>query len=178
MHDLKHEIFGRLKVLFYAGVTNKKRYWMCECLCGNRCKVMTWKLVGEHTKSCGCLAQETRGKAQITHGETRGPRNRWSARTKMLYAAKARAKKDGLPFSIVLDDIVVPDMCPVLGIPIIKNSGRCQPNSPSLDKTIPQNGYVRGNVEVISHKANTIKSDATIEELEKVLVYMKSKRGQ
>ena len=177
MHDLKDQLFGRLKVLFFAGVTNKKRYWMCECLCGHRCKVVTWKLLCGHTKSCGCLAQETRGKAQITHGETRGPRNQWSARTKMLYAAKARASKDGLPFSIDLNDIVVPDICPVLGISIAKNSNRCQPNSPSLDKTVPELGYVKGNVQVISHKANTIKSDATIEELEKVLDYMKSRRG-
>jgi hypothetical protein len=37
--------------------------------------------------------------------------------------------------------------------------------SPSLDQLIARNGYVRGNVWVISHRANTLKSNATSEEL-------------
>jgi hypothetical protein len=178
MHDLAGQTFGRLKVL-WRDVDRKgsRVYWLCQCSCGERHSAATNKLTSGNTKSCGCLAQEMRGQPRITHGETRGPRSQWSPRTKMLYAAKARAVKDGLPFDITLDDIIVPEMCPVLGISIAKNSSRCQPNSPSLDKIIPQNGYVKGNVEVISHKANTIKSNATIEELEKVLEYMRSKQG-
>ena len=43
----------------------------------------------------------------------------------------------------------------------------------SLDCIIPELGYVPGNVAVISRRANTIKNDATIEELELVLAYMK-----
>jgi hypothetical protein len=48
--------------------------------------------------------------------------------------------------------------CPVLGIPIILG-GKLSKNSPSLDKMVPGLGYVRGNVLVISHRANTMKGD-------------------
>lgn len=42
------------------------------------------------------------------------------------------------------------------------------PNSPSLDKIVPELGYVKGNIVVVSLRANQIKSDATIEELQAV----------
>jgi hypothetical protein len=177
MHILTGQTFGRLRVMESAGSRKGKKYWLCFCQCGQSVTVPTWKLRLGHTKSCGCLAQETRGKAQITHGETRGPRNQWSPRTKMLYAAKARATKCSLPFNLTLDDIQVPDICPVLGISLAKNSNHCQPNSPSLDKITPELGYVKGNVRVISHKANTIKNNATVEELKKVLDYLESNQG-
>ncbi len=43
-----------------------------------------------------------------------------------------------------------------------------QPNSPSFDRIIPTRGYTKGNVIIISNRANRIKSDATVEELERV----------
>lgn len=83
----------------------------------------------------------------------------------LLRSAKARAKRKGLPFNITVEDIVIPTHCPLLGIPLA--SGRkTTPNSPSLDRMIPRLGYVKGNVWVISHRANAIKHNATLEELE------------
>jgi hypothetical protein len=38
-------------------------------------------------------------------------------------------------------------------------------SSPSLDKIIPSRGYVKGNVMVVSSKANLMKSDASVTEL-------------
>lgn len=177
MHRLENKQFGRLTVLWKSLRIDKSGhiYWECRCSCGRKHEVQTNKLLSGNTKSCGCLAQEMRGKSRITHGETRGPRSNWSPRTKMLYAAKARAKKEELPFNLTLEDIQIPDVCPILGYTLEKNSRYCQYNSPSLDKIIPALGYVRGNVQVISHKANTIKNDATIEDLEKIVTYMKSR---
>jgi hypothetical protein len=88
----------------------------------------------------------------------------------MLVSAKARAKKLGLPFDITIDDIVIPETCPYLGIPLMRkeceegDSGFWK-HSPSLDRIIPELGYVKGNIEVISMKANAMKSNASIEEL-------------
>lgn len=69
--------------------------------------------------------------------------------------------------------MVIPDFCPVLGLPLYRNSGGAAqgPNSPSLDRVNPALGYVRGNVKVISSKANAIKSNATPEELLRVAAY-------
>ncbi|WP_285401044.1 hypothetical protein [Luteibacter sp. ME-Dv--P-043b] len=69
--------------------------------------------------------------------------------------------------------MVIPDFCPVLGLPLYRNSGGAAqgPNSPSIDRINPALGYVRGNVKVISSKANAIKSNATPEELLRVAAY-------
>ena len=86
-------------------------------------------------------------------------------RHRLLYSARFRAKKQNLPFDITLDDIEVPEFCPVLGIEIIPCSGHNGPHCPSLDKIIPALGYIRGNVVVVSNRANTLKRDATPEEM-------------
>ena len=82
--------------------------------------------------------------------------------------AKGNAKRKGLPFNIELSDLTLPDVCPVLGIPLIRGSGARTDNSPSIDKIIPSLGYVKGNVVVVSWKANRIKNDATAADLRAV----------
>lgn len=86
----------------------------------------------------------------------------------LFQGARARAKRFGLPFTITVDDIKIPTVCPLLGIPIETGRGKIIPGSPSLDRVRPEDGYVPGNVWVISHRVNTIKSDASVEELELV----------
>lgn len=82
----------------------------------------------------------------------------------MLATARKRAKRMGLPFDLTIEDIQIPRMCPYLGIPLYKsNSGYASYNSPSLDKIVPELGYVKGNVRVISYKANAMKQDADAE---------------
>lgn len=92
----------------------------------------------------------------------------------LIYAAKTRSKQYGLEFELSESDIVVPKVCPVLGIPLQLGVRQAQAGSPTLDRIDPRLGYVRGNVNVISYRANTLKSDATVAELEAVLRYMKS----
>lgn len=111
---------------------------------------------------------------------TRGPRLTKSKQAKrcrrfrdknpeyVLYAnAKTRARQLGLPFDITRDDIVVPEYCPVLGIKLTAQVGKRGGNdsSPSLDRIRPERGYVRGNIVVVSNRANRIKADATLREL-------------
>ncbi|SKB50487.1 hypothetical protein SAMN05660880_01353 [Luteibacter sp. 22Crub2.1] len=68
---------------------------------------------------------------------------------------------------------MIPLHCPVLGLPLYRNSGGAAqgPNSPSLDRIDPALGYVQGNVKVISSRANAIKSNASPEELLRVAAY-------
>lgn len=81
---------------------------------------------------------------------------------RMLSDAKARAKEGGFPCTIAESDISIPECCPLLGVRLERKG----PYAPSLDKIIPALGYVPGNVMVISRRANAIKHDATLQELQ------------
>lgn len=95
---------------------------------------------------------------------------------KFMYTSiKSDAKKRGIPFTIELDDIVIPDYCPVLGIPIVCGSGKRTDNSPSLDKFIPELGYVKGNVAVISWKANRLKNNGTLDDFKHLVEWMEKR---
>lgn len=86
---------------------------------------------------------------------------------------KSRAKKKQLPFTIEQTDIQIPDVCPVLGIPLVMKAGGRQNGTPTVDRIKPELGYVKNNVTVISWRANRLKNDATLEELQAVVNYMK-----
>jgi hypothetical protein len=86
----------------------------------------------------------------------------------MLSAARIRAEKRGLDFNIDETDIVIPEKCPLLEIEIKIADKVANANSPSLDRIDSSKGYVKGNVMVISYRANTIKSNATPSELLKL----------
>lgn len=83
-------------------------------------------------------------------------------------SAKSRATKKNRDFDIELDDIVIPDVCPVFGTPL---------TTPSIDRIDSNKGYVKGNIRVISLRANHLKSNATVEELTLVLEDLKRLTG-
>jgi hypothetical protein len=87
---------------------------------------------------------------------------------KMWSGAKERARLEGLPFTITKEDVVVPEVCPVLGITLVVGTGAIHDASPTLDRRIPGLGYVSGNVAVISFLANRIKTNATAEQIRRV----------
>ncbi len=95
--------------------------------------------------------------------------SRTSAEYRMWNRAKFRAKEKGLPFNLVIDDIEIPEFCPVLGVPFIEGD---PDYTTSLDRLIPEKGYVKGNVMVMTNKANRMKSNATKEEVVKLLKFM------
>jgi hypothetical protein len=99
-----------------------------------------------------------------------------STEQRLLKAARSRAIQKNLPFEIDLSDICVPEFCPVLGVRLERSKDKANPNSPSLDKIDPKLGYVKGNVWVISNRANTMKHDATLEELERLVAALRSLR--
>jgi len=96
----------------------------------------------------------------------------------LFQSAKRRSKESGLLFDITIDDIpIVPEMCPVAQIPIFpRNDGTKGPcdNSPTLDRHNPEAGYVKGNLRVISHRANRWKNSMTISDVKRLLDYMEN----
>jgi len=86
---------------------------------------------------------------------------------KMHQRAKQRSKERNLEFNLEFSDIIIPDICPVLGISMNANSGRsgAYANSPSLDRIDSTKGYTKDNIQVISQLANAMKHKATPEQL-------------
>lgn len=99
---------------------------------------------------------------------------------RMKDSAKQRARKKGIEFDLTIDDFDVPEVCPILGIPLVFPSGdRRGPrfNSPSLDRIDNRKGYVKGNVQVVSQRANTMKHDATPSELRLFALWIEETYG-
>jgi hypothetical protein len=98
----------------------------------------------------------------------RNATRKWRAKNpekKLWMMARIRARKADIPFDIEPEDIHIPEVCPVLGFQLVV--GGDSRTCPSLDRIKPELGYVKGNIQVISYKANVMKSNATFEELRK-----------
>jgi DNA-binding CsgD family transcriptional regulator len=96
----------------------------------------------------------------------------------MTAQAKRRAAQKGMEFSLTPKYVksIVTKNCPVFGTPFHWEYGHglgYNGSSPSLDRIDNSKGYVEGNVAIISRRANSIKSDATSEEIAKILAYMR-----
>lgn len=84
----------------------------------------------------------------------------------LLKRAEEAAKARGLDFNLSLEDVTIPECCPLLNILMFfdrenpRHSG-----TPSLDRLDSTKGYVKGNVWIISLKANIMKNNASKEEL-------------
>lgn len=88
-----------------------------------------------------------------------------SIHRKKLYLAKQRADKLGLEFNLELSDIIIPEVCPYLEIPFIKGTKEEKWSTYSIDRIDPTKGYIKGNVQIISYLANTMKNKASKEQL-------------
>lgn len=86
----------------------------------------------------------------------------------ILGHARRRAELAGIPFDLKPEDIICPEFCPVLGIPLFLTDGRKTDNSPSLDRIRSDLGYTKSNVRVISFRANRIKNNSRPEELRRI----------
>ncbi len=97
----------------------------------------------------------------------------------LLNSSKQRAASRNREHSLTLDEIknLWPEdnKCPVFGFELEWNSAGFRETSPSIDRIDSNKGYTKDNVQIISWKANRIKSNATQEDLEIVAKYMKDK---
>lgn len=84
----------------------------------------------------------------------------------LFQRAKSNGRTSGREVSITLDDIIIPEKCPYLNIPLTctVTSKRTHSNI-SIDRIDSAKGYIKGNVQVISFLANLMKSNATEEQL-------------
>lgn len=129
---------------------------------------------GHHCKKCGetnpdKFPKGRKRECKPCHAKGAAVRRNTSPRSleyHLYHSSKQRAKRNGLPFNLELSDITIPAVCPILGIELVKGNGGVHNASPTLDKVVPELGYVKGNVQVVSHLANTMKSNASAEHLQ------------
>lgn len=122
--------------------------------------------------------KENRIKNGYKWNETKREKHKKDPRYGMYIGAKSRSKKSGIEFNITLDDIIVPSLCPILNIPLFTSNLVVSPNSPTIDRIDNDKGYIKGNIIIISFKANTIKNSATIDDIGRVYnFYKKIKNG-
>ena len=82
-----------------------------------------------------------------------------------LNNARHRAEREGIEFNITEEDIIIPEKCPLLNVPLKIGTRLEYDYSPSIDRIDNSKGYIKGNVWVISNKANSMKNSASTEEL-------------
>jgi hypothetical protein len=81
--------------------------------------------------------------------------------------------------------LAIPTHCPIFGIPLAfgvktpssyrekKGQVTVPDDSPSVDRIVPELGYVKGNIVIVSYRANLIKTNASVTELIKVAEFYK-----
>lgn len=95
-------------------------------------------------------------------------------RKSMLQKCQGRARAIGRECNINVEDIVIPEYCPILGTKLELFSSDHK-RRPSVDRVDNTKGYVKGNVRVISQAANSMKSWHTLETLRKMIDYIEGR---
>lgn len=167
--------FNRLKVVGVSKNKNGHTFWICKCICGKEKIIQSCALKSGRTKSCGCYNSEMVSKRKLKHGNCIGGPN---PVYKMFQHARSRAKKEKLPFTLKLQDIKIPEFCPVFkNIQLKTNNRIINDSSPSLDKLIPEKGYTRENVRVISFKANRMKQNVKFQDIKRLGEWLENELG-
>lgn len=134
---------------------DKKRYFCTEC-----CKILSMK------DKKRLMKQLREGFREKVYYEKRNSNIR-NLKHCIWKRAKQRAEKHNMDFNITEEDIIIPEVCPILEVPLIYGIKGNYEYSPSLDRIDNNKGYIKGNIQVVSKKANSMKNSASLEELHK-----------
>lgn len=174
---LKGEKFGNLTATGQFKIENTSNrlnnrnvnYHEVICSCNKKFWLVSynWKI----TEQCPSCWQKELSKRNIKHNESQ------SIIGRLFYSAKIRAKKNGIKFDLLIEDIDIPNYCPILNIKLDKRINLSEDrkprlNAPSLDRIDSKKGYIKTNIIVMSYKANVLKKDGTSEEHFKIAEFM------
>jgi len=171
----------RLEKLGITYKTVKQKRWEADIIRGFRvCEKCSVEKDIEEYMIVQRGKQTTRGTCKSCHAEEQRANRlkqkvtkpEFNAIRQTLNGARKRAKKDGYPFSIVIEDLMpFPTHCPILDVELTYGQNN-RYSGASLDKIIPELGYVKGNVKIISNKANNMKGDLTVDVMKKMIQYI------
>ena len=96
----------------------------------------------------------------------------------ILASARNRAKRKHLAFDLTLEDIVIPQKCPMLGLNILQQweshrNHTKEDGYPTIDRIDSTKGYTKDNIQIISWRANNLKSNASLQEMVELGVWAK-----
>jgi hypothetical protein len=140
--------------------------------------------LSSHCKQCDQISQEKKRRKspekqlEFSRKYQRERRNDFNYRLKMLInASKQRAVKKQIEHCITVEDLkeIYPKdgCCPVFGFKLKFGNAGFREHSPSIDRIDSSKGYTKDNIQILSWRANRLKTDATVEELEMLLSYLK-----
>ena len=129
----------------------------------NKCRAMMAKVIREKHKANGTKPTPRSELRKFNYDDP----NQYA----LFNGARGRARKNDIPFDIEPKDIIIPTHCPILGTKLIPGD---RPNAPSLDRIIPDRGYTKDNIQVISYRANMLKSNITLAESMKITEWLYS----
>jgi hypothetical protein len=163
--------------------------------CCNRCKeYLPFSLfsknsvnkdkLSSHCKKCDQISQEKKRRKSpekqlaFSRNYQKERRKDFNYRLQMLInASKQRAVKKQIEHNITVNDLkeIYPQdgCCPVFGFKLEFGNAGFREHSPSIDRIDSSKGYTKDNIQIISWRANKLKTDATVEELEMLLSYLK-----
>ena len=160
-------------------IANGDRYYLAKC---KNCSIQKLHDTKEWaTQYMECLREYKKKKAKKYYRPK--PRKKETYNTVenlLLISAKERAVKKGIEFSIGYEDIAIPKRCPVLGIKIdrfsdyVTQSNLSRASSPSLDRLNNSKGYIKGNVLVMSYRANVLKGQGTYKQHKQIAKWMRN----
>lgn len=186
--DITGQVFTKLTAISYQG--NDKdgnALWLFHCSCGGQKIYKARSVKKGEALSCGCKRAENCAKQKLCrhcgllsdrknrHGNmasvcqkcSNKQTNHFKVRNpkyQLVASARHRAKKYGLPCTITHEDFEIPERCPILGIELEFGTSEDHNAAPSLDRIVPQLGYIPENIAIISHRANQIKNNGTADE--------------
>jgi hypothetical protein len=188
--DLTGIRFGKLVVIYQSSTKNVhgQIYWTCQCDCGTEKEILGYNLRHGHSTSCGC-GQRTAARNNI-RAQHIGEANRRAKAAKRTHKGNyvssrdswyraaagrfyhARVTNTELGFDSIHEfatycKSIAPTHCPILGIELTRGDQTLTSNF-SIDRIDNSLGYIKGNIQIISNRANRLKSDASKEELYKL----------
>lgn len=138
-----------------------------------RVKQIIDKFLPNWHDNCGQVVKR-REKADsfyLKHGDKQ-PTELYRTQKLKFSRKKANAKRIGWEWSIDFGDLHWPTHCPILGMELDYFAESAQENSPSFDQVDAGKGYVKGNVVIMSWRANRIKSNGMSHEHRAIADYL------
>lgn len=170
------DLTGRVFVFWTVqSRSNRRDYWICRCSCGVEREVHGPNLKNGRTKSCGCRDKSgdnnaLRRAARQRHGANFiGKENPWYSQASGIFS-RCRLAGIELGFGSICELAsyligIAPERCPIFGVIFSRGDAGFSPHAPTVDRIDNAMGYVKGNLQIISMRANGMKADASAAEL-------------